>query len=261
VKILVVGDIVGSVGRRLCRDLIKGLVRERGIDFVIANAENAAAGSGVTPKITEEFLSYGIDMLTSGNHIWRRKEILEKLIGEPRLLRPHNYPAGLPGKGVGLYETKSGKSIGIINLMGRVFMPAIADCPFRAATDEIEKLKAKTPVIIIDFHAEATSEKIAFARFVQGKASLVFGTHTHVQTADETVFGGFTAYISDVGMTGPFDSVIGRNTEQIIKRFITQVPDRADVAEGDPQLSAIVVDIDAETGKARSIERVQKKSL
>jgi len=257
-RILFIGDIVGKPGREAVRLLLPGLVKKYKVDLSIANAENAAGGSGITPRIAEELFGSGLNMLTSGDHIWKRKEVLEILDSEMRILRPANYPPGSPGRGWGSIETKKGKTLGVINLEGRVFMSTL-DCPFKCARAAIEELKEKTPVILVDIHAEATSEKIAMGWFLDGMVSAVLGTHTHVQTADEKILPCGTAYITDLGMTGPYDSVIGRKVEQILARFLTQMPVRFEMAQDNVQLHGVVLDIDEKTGKAASIERIQEK--
>ena len=257
-RILFIGDIVGKPGREALRILLPQLAKKYKVDFSIANAENAAGGSGITPRIAEELFGFGLNMLTSGDHIWKRKEVLEILDSEMRILRPANYPPGSPGRGCGIIETKKGKTLGVINLEGRVFMSTL-DCPFKCAKAAIEELKEKTPVILVDIHAEATSEKIALGWFLDGMVSAVLGTHTHVQTADEKILPGGTAYITDLGMTGPYDSVIGRKVEQILARFLTQMPVRFEMAQDNVQLHGVVLDIDEKTGRARSIERIQEK--
>ena len=257
-KILFVGDIVGSPGRKAVRELIPQIKKKEKIDFVIVNAENAAGGSGLTPRLAEELFSYGVNVLTSGDHIWKKKEIVETLDEEKRLLRPANYPAGAPGSGWGVYSLKNKLKIGVINLVGRVFMEAV-ECPFRVARDIIEEIKKETPIILVDIHAEATSEKIALAWYLDGMVSTVLGTHTHVQTADERIYPKGTAYLTDVGMTGPHDSVIGRKVEQILTRFITQLPARFEMAEENVQLNGAIVTIDENTGKATDIKRVRER--
>jgi metallophosphoesterase (TIGR00282 family) len=253
-KILFIGDIVGKPGRRAVRDLLPGVIEENRIDFVIANCENAASGFGVTAEIVEELYASHIDVLTSGNHIWDKKEFLEFADEYETLLRPANYPAGAPGRGSVVVPTPGGIPIGVINLEGRVFMHPI-DCPFRTADREIEILKKRTRVILVDMHAEATSEKIAMAWYLDGRVTAVMGTHTHVQTADERILPGGTAYITDAGMTGPFDSVIGIKKDAILDRFLTQIPNRFEVAKGDVRLQGVTVDMDAD-GRAVAIERV-----
>jgi metallophosphoesterase (TIGR00282 family) len=257
-KILFIGDIVGSPGRRAIKEFVPKIVKKEQIDFVVANGENAAGGSGVTPDIAEELFSYGLDAITSGDHIWKKKEIVEFLDAEDRLLRPANYPEGAPGKGWGVYSTKKGVKVGVINLVGRVFMEAV-ECPFRVGRDIVEKIKKETPVILIDIHAEATSEKIALVWYLDGMVSAVLGTHTHVQTADERIYPRGTAFISDLGMTGPHDSVIGRKVEQILTRFLTGLPTRFEMAEENIQLNGAIVTIDEKAGKALEIRRLNEK--
>lgn len=254
-KILFIGDIVGKPGRRAVRELLPGLVNGHGIDLVIANCENAAAGFGVTRDIIEELYASHIDILTSGNHVWDKKEALEFIADYETLLRPANYPETVPGRGSVLYPTPGGDHVGVLNLAGRVFMQPL-DCPFVRADEEIARLRAQTKVVIVDIHAEATSEKKALGWYLDGQVSAVLGTHTHVQTADDEILPGGTAYLSDAGMTGPFDSVIGIRKETIIERFLTQIPNRFDVAKHDVRLQGALLDIDPESGKARAIERI-----
>lgn len=253
-KILFIGDIVGKPGRRAVRELLPWIVEERRIDFVIANCENAAAGFGVTSEVIEELYGCRIDVLTSGNHIWDKKEIMDVAEGYETLLRPANYPAGAPGRGSVVVARPDGIRVGVINLAGRVFMNPL-DCPFRTADREIEEMKKKTRVIVVDMHAEATSEKIAMGWYLSGRVTAVLGTHTHVQTADDRILPGETAYITDVGMTGPFDSVIGIRKEVILQRFLLQMPNKFDVAKGDVRLQGVTVEIDPD-GRAKAIERV-----
>ncbi|MFH1189946.1 MAG: TIGR00282 family metallophosphoesterase [Candidatus Omnitrophota bacterium] len=256
-NILFIGDIVGSPGRCAVETLVPRIRKREGINFVIANGENVAAGSGVTPALADELFSYGIDVITSGDHIWKRKEMVAELGADKRLLRPANYPAGAPGFGYGLFESETGIEIGVMNLVGRVFMTAV-ECPFRTAKEIVDKIRGRARIIIVDMHAEATSEKIALGYYLDGEVSAVLGTHTHVQTSDEKILPGGTAFISDVGMTGPFDGVIGRKKEQIIRRFLTQLPTKFEMAEGDIQLHGVILDIDDKTGKANSIKRVRE---
>ncbi|PIP20166.1 MAG: TIGR00282 family metallophosphoesterase [Candidatus Omnitrophica bacterium CG23_combo_of_CG06-09_8_20_14_all_40_11] len=257
-NILFIGDIVGSPGREAVRELLPELQKEYKLDFVVANAENAAGGSGITPKIAQELFEAGVNVLTSGDHIWKKREIFEIIDKEERILRPLNFPAGVPGRGACLFKAKSGSKIGVVNVQGRVFMEAL-ECPFKTAREAIEALSKETKIIIVDIHAEATSEKVALGWYLDGKASSVLGTHTHIQTADERILPGGCAYITDVGMTGPLDSVIGRRIEDVLERFITCVPTRFEVAKDNIQLQGVAVDIDENTGKARSILRIQKK--
>ena len=257
-KVFFIGDIVGEPGRKMVRSRMRELVDEYAPDLVIANGENAAGGFGITAEIAEELFSLGIHVLTSGNHVWDKKEIEPYLAKQDRLIRPANYPDGNPGYGSVVISTGAGKAA-VLNLEGRVFMSNLED-PFRAAEREIDRLKRETAVVIVDFHAEATSEKIALAWHVDGKASAVVGTHTHVQTADERVLANGTAFITDVGMTGPTDSVIGVKKEQAIARFLYQTPHRFEIPKGPVHLSAVVLDIDGTTGKANSIQRICMKS-
>jgi 2',3'-cyclic-nucleotide 2'-phosphodiesterase len=257
-KILFIGDIVGSPGRMAVRELLPALISKKKIDFVIANCENASAGFGVTKKNVEELYSYHIDVLTSGNHIWNKKEVLAFIGDQERLLRPANYPSTTPGAGSVLIPLKTGEYVGVLNLAGRIFMQPI-DCPFVAAKNKIAELREKTKIIIVDIHAEATSEKKSLGWYLDGEVSAVLGTHTHVQTADEEILPQGTAYISDVGMTGPFDSVIGIKKEIIIERFLTQMPNKFDVAEDDIRMQGVIMNIDEASGKANSIERFSIK--
>ena len=260
-RILFIGDIFGRPGRTIVRDQLPNLVSQHKIDLVLANGENAAAGFGITPPLVEELLGLGIEVLTTGNHIWDKKEIIEffeRAAGNQdgmahRVLRPANYPAGTPG--FGLFEgcSRSGHDFAVINLQGRVFM-ASNDDPFRTADALLEKIKAK--IIFVDIHAEATSEKIALGWYLDGRVTAVIGTHTHVPTADERVLPKGTAYQTDVGMTGPYDGVIGVEKEQILQRFLSNMPIRFEPATGDVRLAAVVIDCDPATGRAESIERI-----
>jgi len=256
-KILLIGDVIGRPGRVIVGRLLVPLREELAIDFVVANCENAAGGAGITPSTADELFRAGVDVLTSGNHVWRKREALELLKLDHRVLRPANYPDGAPGAGSAVVETLGGKKVGILNVMGRVFMEPL-DCPFRTAERELARLKAVTQVIIVDMHAEATSEKVAMGWFLDGKASCVFGTHTHIPTADERILPQGTAFITDVGMTGPYDSVIGRRVDQILQRFLSNLPHKSDVAEGNVQLRGLLVEVDPATGKASSVERLTR---
>ncbi|HUJ16444.1 MAG TPA: TIGR00282 family metallophosphoesterase [Nitrospirota bacterium] len=256
-KVLFIGDIVGEPGRKMLRAQMARLTETYAPDLVIANGENSAGGFGITSEIAEELFSLGVHALTSGNHVWDKKEIEPYLAKQDRLIRPANYPEGNPGYGSVVISTSAGKAA-VLNLEGRVFMSSLRD-PFRVAEQEIEKLKQETAVVIIDFHAEATSEKIALAWHLDGKATAVIGTHTHVQTADERILPGGTAFITDAGMTGPTDSVIGVKKEQAIARFLYQTPHRFELAKGPVHLNAVYLDVDAASGIANSIERVQLK--
>ena len=254
-RILFIGDIVGRPGRELVRTGLHGLVEHYRVDFVIANAENAAAGFGITREIGDQLLEWGVDVMTSGNHIWDKKEALDYIGAEPRLLRPANYPAGAPGNGSYLARTRDGRSVGVVNAMGRVFMLNIDD-PFRVLPREIDALKPRTRIVFVDFHAEATSEKIAMGWHLDGKATAVIGTHTHVQTADERILPKGTAYLTDVGMTGPHDSIIGVEVEAALNKFLTALPQKFETATGNPRLNAILVEADEASGRATDIERI-----
>jgi 5,10-methenyltetrahydrofolate synthetase len=249
------GDVVGEPGRRAIRALLPVVRKDHAVDLCIVNGENLAGGSGLTPKTFEEMRASGADVITTGDHIWDNKEILPLMGLEPRLLRPANFPARAAGRGSAVVENAAGVKIAVLNLMGRTFMRDV-DCPFHAAEREVANLRKETPVIIIDMHAETTSEKIALARFLDGQVSAVIGTHTHVQTADEQIFPGGTAFLCDAGMTGPHDSILGREIEPIIQRFLTQMPQRFEVARHGLRLCGVLVRVDPVNGKALSIERV-----
>jgi metallophosphoesterase (TIGR00282 family) len=254
-KILFIGDIVGKPGRELIRKGLRGLIEHHGADFVVANAENSAAGFGVTRDIGETLLESGVDVMTSGNHIWDKKEVLEYIPSEPRLLRPANYPAGVPGRGSYVAQTGDGRSVGVINVMGRVFMLQIDD-PFAVVLREIEAMRHRTKVILVDFHAEATSEKVAMGWHLDGKVTAVVGTHTHVQTADERILPNGTAYLTDAGMTGPHDSIIGMEREPSLARFLNAMPSRFEPATGNPRLNGVLVEADDKTGLATRVTRI-----
>ena len=256
-RILFIGDIIGRPGRDIVASVLPRLTEEYEIDLVIANSENLAGGFGVTPALAEEMFALGVDILTSGNHIWDKKEVEEYIAKEHRLLRPANYPEQAPGKG-SLVVEQGGCPVGVLNLQGRAFMPTI-DCPFRIGDREIVRLRRQTALIFVDFHGEATAEKQAFAWYVDGRVSAVIGSHTHVQTADERILPGGTAYLTDAGMTGGRDSVIGMNIEEPIARFVTGLPKRYHPATGAPQLCGVVVEIDERSGRAVSIVRIQRE--
>jgi metallophosphoesterase (TIGR00282 family) len=256
--ILFIGDIVGSPGRLAVKELLPQLKQEYQLDFVVANAENVAGGSGITLRVAEELFSSGVDVLTSGDHIWKKAEILKFIDAEKRILRPLNYPEGAPGRGAGVFAAQNGLKVGLINVNGRVFMDAL-ESPFRTSRRAQEELVKETKVIIVDVHAEATSEKVALGWYLDGLVSALVGTHTHIQTADEKILPGGTAYITDAGMTGPYDSVIGRRIEDVLQRFITLMPTRFEIAEGNVQLHGVLLDIDETTGKARAISRIQRR--
>jgi metallophosphoesterase (TIGR00282 family) len=257
-KILFFGDTVARAGRTIVHQHLQSLQREYEIDLTILNCENAANGFGITPKIADELFDWGVDVLTSGNHVWDKKEILPYLRKNPRMLRPANYPPDAPGRGTAIVKTRNGESAAIMNLQGRVFMPSTDD-PFRVADLELERLPKDVKVIFIDMHAEATSEKMAMGWYLDGRVSAIIGTHTHIPTADERILPGGTAYLTDVGMSGPFHSVIGVVKEQAIQRFLTQIHDKFESASEDAQLHAVVIDVDPHTGKARTILRVHRR--
>jgi 2',3'-cyclic-nucleotide 2'-phosphodiesterase len=257
VKILFIGDIVGEPGRRAVKELLPRLRRQHELDVVIANGENSAGGSGITPKTADEIFAAGVNIITSCDHLWDQKEVINLLQNESRFIRPLNYPSGTPGQGSYIYQVPSQAPVAILNLQGRTFMPPLEN-PFTYARAEVERLRQKARIIFVDFHAEATSEKIALGRMLDGQVSAVIGTHTHVQTADEQIFPGGTAYLTDAGFTGPHDSVIGRDVDAIIKRFLTLQPQRFTVAEHDVKLQGVIIDVEETTGRARSIIRVSE---
>ena len=256
-RILFIGDIVGKPGRQAVKGLLREVIANLEIEFTVANGENAAGGMGMTPAIALEILGDGVDVLTSGNHIWAKREIMPFLDEESRLLRPANYPGQVPGRGMGVFRAANGQGVGVLNLEGRVFMRSL-ECPFRVGEKGIETLQRETVIVIVDFHAEATSEKKALGWFLNGKASAVLGTHTHIQTSDERILSEGTAYITDVGMTGPQDSVIGIRKQVALDRFLTQIPWKFDIATGEVELQGVMVDVDPKTGKAREIQRIRR---
>ena len=255
-NILFIGDIIGKAGRQAIQGVLEKVIADHKIDFTIANGENAAGGMGITPTIAMEFLDQGVDVLTSGNHIWAKKEIVPFLDEEPRILRPANYPPKVPGRGSGIFHSSNGQKVGVLNLEGRVFMKHL-DCPFRVGEKEVELLRKETHIILVDFHAEATSEKMAMGWFLNGKVSAILGTHTHVQTSDEKILDGGTAYITDVGMTGPLASVIGIRKQIALERLLTQIPWKFDVATEGIELQGVVIEVDPKTGKSQSIQRIK----
>lgn len=257
VKLLFIGDVVGQPGRRAVRELVPGLRQRHRLDLVIANGENAAGGSGITPKTAEELFAAGVDILTSGDHLWDQKEVVELLERERRFLRPLNYPAGTPGQGSILFQPGGLPATAVLNLQGRTFMPPLEN-PFHCVLVEVERLRRSAAIIFVDFHAEATSEKVALARLLDGRVSAVIGTHTHVQTADEQILPGGTAFLCDAGFTGPHDSVIGRETEPIIRRFLTNMPQKFEVAKGRVLLQGALIEIEDSTGHALKIERLSE---
>jgi metallophosphoesterase (TIGR00282 family) len=256
-RVLILGDVVGRPARRAIRDLVPSLIETEGIDLAIANAENAAGGIGVDLKSANELLASGIDVLTSGNHIWKKKEIYQYLDERSELIRPSNYPEGAPGRGWCAWQNEEGLKALVINVQGRVFMPNHVDDPFRSVDAICRERGRHSRVIIVDMHAEATSEKNAMGWHLNGRASIVFGTHTHVQTSDDRILPGGTAYITDVGMCGPLDSVIGMDKETVIKGFLTQLPRQFEVAHENVVLQGIIVDVDDNSGQAREIRRLR----
>jgi metallophosphoesterase (TIGR00282 family) len=258
VKILFVGDIVGEPGRRAVKTMVPLLRVQHRIEAVIANAENVAGGSGITPKTAEEIFSAGVDVITMGDHLWDQKEVIALLEAEPRFVRPLNYPTGTLGQGSRVFRLNGKPPFAVLNAQGRTFM-ADLDNPFAVLPPEIARLRVEANIIIVDFHAEATSEKIALARMLDGQVSAVIGTHTHVQTADEQIFPGGTAFLCDAGFTGPHDSVLGRDTAAVIKRFVSYLPQRFEVAKENVLLQGALLDVDDATGRARSIQRISEK--
>ncbi len=257
-RALLIGDVVGRPGRDILARQVPALREERDVAFCVANAENTSGGSGLTIANARQVLASGVDVITMGDHVWKRKEIASFMETEPRILRPYNYSPLAAGTGIGVYTLPTGLKIGVLNLVGRVFMRP-ADCPFRAADEALRHLAAHTQNILVDFHAEATAEKIALGWHLDGRVTAVFGTHTHVQTADERVLPKGTAFICDVGMTGPHDSVLGRRKDRVIQATLTQMPVPFDVAKGDNRLSGALVTFDATTGRAEAIERIQTR--
>ena len=254
IRVMLTGDTMARAGRRVLEERLDDIRRQREIDFIVSNVENAAAGFSLTPRIAEDLLSAGVDVMTSGNHIFDKKEILDYIDKEPRLLRPANYPPGVPGRGRWVGKTR-GVPIAVINLQGRVFMPP-SDDPFRAADAQLASLEPSVKVILVDMHAETTSEKMAMARYLDGRVSVVAGTHTHVQTADEQILPGGSAYITDLGMTGPHDGVIGMRTEIVIERFLRGLAPKFEPSNSDIKLNGLIVDVDEETGRALAVERL-----
>jgi hypothetical protein len=255
VKLLFIGDIIGKPGRQAVSRELHRLVDRHMVDLVIANGENAAGGFGITEDTANDLYNCGIHVLTSGNHIWDKKESLDFINREEKLLRPANYPDGTPGRGSALFVTAGGAKVAVINLEGRVFMNNL-DCPFRTADREVERLRAETPIILVDFHAEATSEKASLGWYLDGRVSAMIGTHTHIQTADERILPSGTAYLTDAGMTGGFDSVIGVKKEEAITKFLSQLPVKFDIAKNNLRLNGAVIEVDELSGKALGIERI-----
>jgi 2',3'-cyclic-nucleotide 2'-phosphodiesterase len=257
VNILLIGDVVGNAGRTILKKALPAVFRKHEVDYCVANVENAAGGFGVTKEVCDEILDAGVDCMTSGNHIWDKKEIIGVIDLIPQLLRPLNYPARQPGRGSYVGKGKRSRvPVATLNLSGRVFMHGALDDPFSLGLQEVERLRKEARVILVDMHGEATSEKVAMGRYLDGLVSAVVGTHTHVPTCDHRVLPGGTAYCTDLGMTGPYDSVIGVEKDAVIHRFLTGLPSRFETAKGDPRFAAVVVDVDEATGKARSIDRM-----
>jgi metallophosphoesterase (TIGR00282 family) len=252
------GDVVGRPGRSAIETLYPAIRNECGVDVFIANCENAAGGSGVTPDIARQLHSAGVNVITTGDHIWKEKSILQYIDNDPYLLKPANMPPNTPGVSYSVFTSEKGTKVGVTCLLGRTFMPPV-DCPFRTADEIMNRLKEETSIIVVDIHAEATSEKVAMGWYLDGRATAVIGSHTHVQTADETILPQGTAYITDIGMTGPFESVIGRETKPVLHRFLTQMPAFFKVARNDIRMSGVIIDVNEDTGKAKSIKRVQYK--
>jgi len=259
-KIVFIGDVVGSPGRDAVREILPRLKKKEKIDFVIANAENSAGGSGITSRVANDLFNSGCDVLTAGDHIWRRYDVVDVLNNDKRLIRPLNLPEGVPGAGYNIYKTDTGVKIAVVSLLGQVFIEAQTSSPFITMKDLLPKLKPEADIIIVDIHAEATSEKVALSWFLDGEVSALLGTHTHVQTADEKIMPKGMAYITDVGMAGPFDSVIGRNKDKIIERFMTGMPARSELGTEDVRMQGVMLEIDENTGKAISIQRLNEKA-
>ncbi len=255
-NVLCVGDIVGRPGRRILAERLKGFIEERSIDCVIANAENAAGGSGLTPQIYDKLLRYGVNIVTLGDHAFRKRDIMETLDRAENIARPANFSEQAAGKGIALYKTSKGPTVGVVVLIGRLFMKP-ADCPYAAADKWIARLQQQAEIIVVDFHAEATSEKVAMGYHLDGRVGCCFGTHTHVATADERILPKGTAYITDIGMTGAHDSVLGRRTQSVLKSFRTQMPFPFEIATSDVKINGVLVTLDSHTGKAERIERIR----
>ena len=258
-RLLFLGDVVGRPGRRAVRAVLPRLIAREGADFVVANCENASGGKGIDPDAAEELRDAGVDVLTSGNHVWQHQAIVPYITENRRLLRPHNFAPGVPGTGCAVHRArKSETSVGVLNLIGRVFMGP-ADCPFRAAEAAVAELRREATVILVDMHAEATSEKVAMGRFLDGRVSAVVGSHTHVQTADEEILAGGTAYLTDAGMCGPLSSVLGVRSDQVLRRFLTQMPTRFDVASGPVIVQGALIDVDPASGRASMVRRIRER--
>jgi metallophosphoesterase (TIGR00282 family) len=258
IRILTVGDIVGAPGRNTVAKHLKPLREARGIDFVVANAENVFNGSGITPRDAEVLFQSGVDCITCGDHVWKRREFMDVAAKDERIVRAANFAAAAPGRGFTVLTTHGGHEVAVVHVIGRVFMQPI-DCPFAAAQKAVEKARVRTPIVVVDMHCEATSEKLAMGRYLDGQVSVVFGTHTHVATADAQVLPKGTGYITDVGMTGPHDSILGRRVDRVLKKFVTGLPSPFDVAEGDERLMAALFTVDVRSGRCTEVERVEVK--
>ncbi len=255
-KVFMIGDIVGRTGRRAVRELLPGLIEEYNLDFVIANGENAAGGFGLTESVMNDLLDYGIDLLTTGNHTWDNKDIYNFIDQTDQVIRPYNYPADVPGEGIKVIN-KGDYTLAVVNLLGRVYLGNYL-CPFRSLDQAVTELDEEVDAIVVDFHAEATAEKEALAWYGDGKVSAIVGTHTHVQTADQRIFPQGTAYITDLGLTGGVNSILGMNIDEPLERFLTQMPNRFKVASGDSKLSGLIIEIDSETGQSKNVERIMR---
>ncbi|GMU19988.1 MAG: metallophosphoesterase [Phycisphaerae bacterium] len=257
INLLCIGDVVGRPGRFVVSQVLPGLIEKHDLHCVICNAENIAGGSGLTPQLYDKLRRYGVDLVTLGDHIYRRQEIIPILERTDQIVKPANFPATAPGRSFAIHETRPGPKVAVMSLMGRLFMKPPTDCPFKAAERVLTQIPPDVRIIVVDMHAEATSEKVAMGWHLDGRVSVVFGTHTHVPTADESILPGGTAYISDLGMTGPYDSVLGRRKDRVLRTLITNMPNPFDVATEDPRLCGVLVRVDSSTGKARHIERIR----
>ncbi len=256
INLLCIGDVVGRPGRYVLSQALPSLIAQHEIHCVICNAENIAAGSGLTPQLYEKLLRYGVNLITLGDHVYRKMEIIPVLERAENIVRPANYPPGSPGRNVAVYETRLGPKVAVVSILGRLYMRPQVDCPYRTADEILRQLPSDVRIVVVDMHAEATSEKVAMGWHLDGRVSLVFGTHTHVQTADETILPGGTAYITDLGMTGPYHSILGRRKDRVLKHFMTNLPAPFDVATEDPRLCGVVVGVDDQSGRALEIKRI-----
>jgi metallophosphoesterase (TIGR00282 family) len=257
INLLCIGDVVGRPGRFVISQALPGLIQQHDLHCVICNAENIAGGSGLTPQLFEKLRRYGVDLVTLGDHIYRRQEVIPVLERGERIVKPANLPLNSPGKTFAIHETRLGPKVAVVSLLGRLFMKPPTDCPFVAIERVLKQIPSDVRIVVVDIHAEATSEKIAMGWYLDGRVSVLFGTHTHVQTADECILPSGTGYITDLGMTGPYDSVLGRRKDRVLRTLITSIPTPFDVANDDPRLTGIIARVDSVTGKAVHIERVQ----